>query len=142
MGEKVFHINPDGKNLDGIRIERDPALVHLYAGPSFHMEGFVVGNRAGLTALRDAINKALEGEEYHNAARTPRNEGGVFTRDGEGYEIIVIRQDTSWQGKAWSDLALPYTAEDGMLQNTEKDHWPHQLLTKEDDERFYGQKTT
>lgn len=139
----MFHINPDGKNLDNIKIERDPPLLHLYAGPSFHMEGYVVGNRAGLTALRDAINRTLaQDKDYHSADATPRGEGGVFTRDGEGYEVIVIRQDTSWQGAAWSNMALPYTDEDGRMQNTEQTYWPHQLLTPEEIERLYGKKTT
>lgn len=135
----MFHINPDGKTLGGIKIERDPPLLHLYAGPSYHMEGYVVGNRAGLTALRDAINHALEGEDFHNASITPKGEGCVFTRDGEGYEVIVIRQDTSWQGAAWSDLALPYTAEDGRLSILDTDHGPDALLAPADQEKLWPQ---
>jgi hypothetical protein len=86
-------------------------IVHLYAGPSYHMEGYIVASRQGLEKLRDAINKVLEG---NNFAVTE-----VFTSDGEGYDLFVIKHDTSWD-----DVALPYTE---YYQNNQA-KWPYQLL--------------
>lgn len=55
-------------------------ILHLIAQPYWHRPAFVVGNRDGLTALRDAIDAALAGGEP--AAET-------MCRDGEGYRIHV-----------------------------------------------------
>jgi hypothetical protein len=134
----MSHINPDGTDI-GTGEKRVPPLLHLYAGPSFHMEGYVVGNREGLTKLRDAINAALEREDcdFNAAVTTDYHDSCVFVSDGEGYDIYVIRQDTDWQKDPWDHLAVPYTAEDGLCQiNEETAIWPHQLISDEFLERL------
>lgn len=105
----------------------NPDLLHLYAGPSFHMEGYIVGTESGLKKLRDAIDKALQEDQLQNASVTDT----IYTKDGEGYNIFIIRQDTDWQQKPWDKIALPYTHEDGLLQNTKDSLEPYELLTKE-----------
>lgn len=58
----------------------DP-LLHLYTQAHWHDAGHVVGDRAGLTALRDAIDRALT-----NKAAAAH----VSAADGEGYAVVVI----------------------------------------------------
>lgn len=101
----------------------DPELLHLYAGPSFHSDGFIVGNRKALERLRDALNEVLKSEDEQATATVK-----AFTSDGEGYDAIVIRQDSNWQNGIWNKLALPYTAEDGLTQVSDSDIWPEDLI--------------
>lgn len=107
----------------------DPPLLHLYSNPSYHMDAHVVGNRAGLIALRDAINEALEGDTDSNVSVTPDREGVVFTTDGEGYAVVVIRQDTPWREQTWIDMLLSYTEESSLdgAKESSLTIWPHQL---------------
>lgn len=95
-------------------MSKDPAVLHLYPGASYHDEGYVVGNRAGLLNLRDAIDRALEKQH---------SETTVFVSDGEGYEVFVIMQDTSWQDKIWQNLLLPYAKD-----SNPNVLYPHQLI--------------
>ncbi len=115
------HINPDGCDLSGQ--PRDPALLHLYAQAMYHFEAYVVGNRAGLLKLREAIDAALAGE----GSRGTGCARDVFVRDGEGYDVFVVREDAPWRGPPWDRLAVPYT--DESASSKRKDAiWPHQLV--------------
>lgn len=70
--------------------------VHILPQQCWHDPAFIVGNREGLTALRDAINDAL----IHESASTE-----VFADDGEGYRVAVVyRHDMS-------DVPFGYTDE-------------------------------
>lgn len=93
-------------------------MLHLYAQPFWHAEAYIVGDREGLTALRNAIDAALE---------TGRATALPFASDGEGYELEIVAVSTE---DAWR-LAVPYT--DEMAQgNQHKDEsvlWPFQLLS-------------
>ncbi len=60
----------------------DLPLVHVYGQFTYHDDAVIRGNRNGLTALRDAIDRALAGID--DAAE-------VFANDGEGYRIVVMR---------------------------------------------------
>lgn len=72
-------------------------VLHIYPQLMWHDDAYIFGNRAGLTRLRDAINKALE---------LPASvaECESFTSDGEGYSTYVrIMSD-----KDADELRLPY----------------------------------
>ena len=71
-------------------------LLHIYAQSQQHDEAWIVGDREGLTRLRDAITSALESRP--SAAHS-------FTADGEGFAAIVVLS-----GEARIErLALPYS---------------------------------
>lgn len=74
-------------------------FVHLYAQAFNHDEGWVVGNRRGLTALRDALSSVLEGPSTLCSKQ-------VFTGDGEGYVMLVSLSENE---PNFLKLVLPYT---------------------------------
>lgn len=76
-------------------------LLHLYAQFWWHCDAKVVGNRKGLTALRDAINRVLESCQ-------PVRSDDVFCNDGEGYVVVVAQCED--EDMAMS-LPTPYTDE-------------------------------
>ena len=79
----------------------DLPLLHLHAQEQEHAEAWVVGNRAGLVALRDALDRAL-------AMNVPTS-AHAFVNDGEGFALIVIPDDSPWLSPAWTQAARPYT---------------------------------
>ena len=87
------------------------SLLHLIAQATWHSPAFVVGNRLGLTALRDTIDKALQDGE---AAIE------VSADDGEGYGVHVrcVASD------AMADIPLGYTA--GYAAGNRE--WPEWML--------------
>jgi hypothetical protein len=64
--------------------------LHIHAQPGQHDEAWLTGDRAGLLALRDAIDAAL-------AAGTSAAE--IMPGDGEGYTVVVecLPDDHDWQ---------------------------------------------
>lgn len=56
--------------------------LHLYGQYVEHSSAAIIGNATGLKTLRDAIDKALEGQT---------GDADVFCTDGEGYGIKVTR---------------------------------------------------
>ena len=77
-------------------------LLHIYAQEAWHDDAFIVGNRLGLEALRDAISEALE---------KGRARADAYVTDGEGYEIKILCEDLEWKEDFWNNLSLPYTDE-------------------------------
>lgn len=55
--------------------------MHIYPQYTYHSEAFIRGDRAALMKLRDAIDKALAGDQNAHAE--------VFAKDGEGYAVQV-----------------------------------------------------
>ncbi|MCM8735932.1 hypothetical protein M5E06_17500 [Azospirillum sp. A1-3] len=78
------------------RILRQIPMVHLYGQPSWRDDAHIIGNRAGLESLRDAIDKAL---------KTGAEEAEVFATDGEGYGIQVVELNDA----ILDDMRPPYT---------------------------------
>lgn len=78
------------------RILRQLPMVHLYGQPSWHDDARIIGNRAGLEALRDAIDKAL---------RSGAEEAEVYACDMEGYGIKVVELSDTLM----DEMPLPYT---------------------------------
>lgn len=65
-------------------------LLHLYEQSSWHEDGYILGNRKGLEALRDAISAALDGKP--EAAKVTQN-------DGEFYHLTVRCVGDAWMSK-------------------------------------------
>ena len=60
----------------------DP-MIHIYPSEMHHAEATILGNRAGLQALRDLIDAALREASPNDLAHS------FLPADGEGYSIIV-----------------------------------------------------
>lgn len=81
--------------------DQDTPAIHIYPQYSWHADAWIVGNRVGLQALRDAINKALETGKPKVC--------DAFPCDGEGYGILVAElKDDQIQ-----ELHLPYYEQSG-----------------------------
>jgi len=66
-------------------------LLHIYAQEFEHGEAVIKGNTAGLTELRDTLNRALA-----NGSAKSMDKDELFTADGEGYEVQVELHDGHW----------------------------------------------
>lgn len=74
-------------------------LLHVYAQGQWHGDAWLVGDREGLTALRDAVDRALtDGSAACEA----------FVDDGEGYAVLVVHLD---HDGPWGRMRSPYIAE-------------------------------
>lgn len=105
------HINPP---LPSDKLpKKDPPLLHIFAQFAHHDEAFIIGNLEGLKKLHEVLTSIIHGvrddqlDEHFNVDSVY----DVFTNDGEGYEIVVILEDSPWSGKYWRRLAEPYTWE-------------------------------
>lgn len=99
-------------------------LLHVYGQEGPHDDVVILGNRDGLTALRDTINRVLVGTKAQGVALSvgPRE---PMTSDGEGFGLVVMRDDTEWQEATWQAYALPYTNEDEC--SSDDALWPHRI---------------
>lgn len=95
------------------------ALVHVHGQKAWHDDVYIVGNRAGLTVLHDAVNRAL-----NNPDETASTE--AFVSDGEGFELVIIHNDQPWQSDSWRRAAVPYT-EEYARENRRNTVWPWNL---------------
>ena len=77
-----------------------PALLHVHAQWEWHQPVFIVGNKSGLIALRNAVDTAIQQGSGRGLA-TPK--------DGEEYAFYVLMDDSDWQSESWRQAALPYT---------------------------------
>ena len=91
--------------------------LHIYAQDVWHDEAFIVGNREGLEALRDALNKALE---------NPFSTARCFVNDGEGYACYIAECKDE---QKLDLLAVPYTDQIATEQN-ESSIWPEQFFAE------------
>jgi len=108
------------------------SLLHLYAQSWEHNDAWIVGNREGLTALRDALNRALETETTKPTACL------AFATDGEGYACFIVPNDADWQSDRWMRLYLPYTDETAKDHRKDEDVLtPYQLLEEGEYKRLY-----
>jgi hypothetical protein len=73
--------------------------LHVYSQIHGHDSVYIVGDLSGLLALRKAVDEALDRQAGKQEA---------FAGDGEGFEIIVARVDSSAD---WENLLLPYPIE-------------------------------
>lgn len=97
--------------------------LHIYAQGFWHDTAYIVGDRAGLTALRDALNVALE---KGCGACEP------FASDGEGYETRVeLCEDEA----TWKALQMPYTDTDMDIATWKGKHPAYVFDDRVDDNR-------
>lgn len=94
---------------------KDPEYgqVHVYGQPTYHSEAYITGDRAGLEALRRAVDAAL---------RDNISSATVSTNDGEGYSLVVVKLETEQMDVA----ELPYTDNGWMILAQHRNH-PTQL---------------
>ncbi len=89
-------------------------LLHVYGQHAQHSPLGIVGNRNGLTVLRDAIDAVLRGEYRPRppdapAGRAMENHTSAMTSDGEGYSVVVELVERPWGHREWETRPLPYT---------------------------------
>ena len=93
-------------------------ILNIYGQPMEHFDARIVGNREGLTELRDTINNALMSGQK---AKTLESHDPLFASDGEGYSVLIECHNDEWgiEGGAnsfWNkDLSNPeYTRYTGQ----------------------------
>lgn len=74
-------------------------IVHLYAQSQWHMPAKIMGNRMGLTQLRDALDHAI---------KLGVVEITVMASDGEGYPITVQKASDRQLDNAPSHYTADY----------------------------------
>ena len=98
-------------------------LLHIYPQLAEHCEAKIMGNKAALRLLRNAIDRALEygksavageGGEHRNpdgsliSMREGQTEDQViFARDGEGYQVDIYVMPDDWNDDRWKECE-PY----------------------------------
>ena len=90
------------------------SLLHVHAQWEWHEPAFILGNKTGLLALRNAIDVAIQ--QGSGRALT-------MTRDGEEYVIYVLMDNSDWQSESWRQAALPYT-DSSAAEAREEAVWP------------------
>lgn len=73
------------------------SILHIYGQGGWHDAALLLGDRDALIRLRDAVDEAIAS----GAGRCD-----VFTGDGEGYPVLVVRHEET------ELVLLPYTEED------------------------------
>jgi hypothetical protein len=79
---------------------RTPPRVHVYAQGAYHDDVLLIGDKAGLHALCQAVVSALRDGRGHSI---------VFAADGEGFDVHCVLLEAD-DGR-WDRLRLPYTDE-------------------------------
>ncbi|MGE5593063.1 MAG: hypothetical protein ACM3X3_05220 [Betaproteobacteria bacterium] len=93
------------------------SYLHVYGQEQWHDDVQIIGNKRALQALRDAVNAVLQEHKEEASMDT------VFTGDGEGYRVTVIRLDDE---RTWPTLAVPYTDEFAR-ETREGAVWPDRI---------------
>ena len=94
-------------------------LLHIYGQEAWHGDAFIVGDTTALTALRDAIDKALLDKSVYGGVEFTQS----FTNDGEGYTTAVVKLDKS---EDFDRMAVPYTAEEAA-ERRDVGIWPWEI---------------
>lgn len=81
----------------------DFKYLHLYAQHAHHFESIIVGNKAALIELRNAIDGALA---------TGKGKAHFFASDDEGYEAYVALMNEEDE-ELFQSLEMPYTEQYG-----------------------------
>ena len=87
-------------------------IVHLYAGSGPHEDSVIVGDREGLTNLRNAIDEALGRGKPAGLSSTT-----IFVNDGEGFDCFIVCDNMD---RLIKDLATPYTGESSIDHDEKK----------------------
>ena len=115
----------------------DLNLLHIYAQQHEHDAAWIVGSKGGLTALRDAIDRAIkDGEGY-----TPIAHDEVMASDGEGYSVRIIQDNSDWGAPpaesetVWDLLECPYVGGGPYQESRPNVIWPWSLWDWEAEKR-------
>lgn len=76
-------------------------ILHLHQQKAWHDDSYIVANRAGLIAIRSAIDRALASGQAEVADTS-------FCADGEGFRLFVVPYDYELHTEQWDELRLPY----------------------------------
>jgi hypothetical protein len=97
------------------------AILKVYPAKFWHGDVTIVGNRIGLTKLKEAIEKALLGEL-----------GDALVQESDGCEYIVYPKmyDGDLLDDEWTRFPLHY--DDGEITQEEEDFLSKFLLTEKD----------
>lgn len=88
--------------------EAQDKIVGIFPQKSFHHNAYIIGGRKGLEALRDALNKALDGEARYGISTGIAH---VTPGDDEVYTLAVMLDHDlteQEQGNGEADIPLPY----------------------------------
>jgi hypothetical protein len=104
----------------------DEGILHVYSPSAHHGDASVVGTRAGLALLRDALTWLLAQPTEGTATSVL-----TFTADGEGYHLDVMLEADS----GMDAYVLPYTAPyatDPAQSEPYNDNWPKKRQHREE----------
>ena len=99
----------------------DKAILKVYPAKFWHDDVVIVGNKAGLTRLKEAIETALSGK-LGNAL--------VQETDGCEYNICPKMHDGDLLDEVWLDFPAHY--EDGDISQEEQEFLSKFLLSEKD----------
>ncbi|WP_367659712.1 hypothetical protein [Cytobacillus gottheilii] len=105
MGKFLSVENGGLKAVDSLTFR----IVNIYAQTDKSAESVIVGSRAGLEALRKALELALEYGE--SSCRVAPN-------DMDTYEIRVLLNNEPMDSPFWSKMKLPYSELDDCCNET------------------------
>lgn len=98
--------------------EMNLGWLHLFGQIIWHDDAYIVGDRAGIEMLRDALTAALDDPQGVSMC------ADVFTNDGEGYGVSIHVLPAGEMDR----LAVPYT--DGLARAPVNSMWPWTLPVK------------
>lgn len=87
------------------------SVLHIHEQEGNHEEAWIVGNRESLTALRDALTRAIDSDQPQSCIS--------FASDGEGYHVLILRVEDQ---KVWDTLLPPY------CHPTRRFMWPPTII--------------
>ena len=108
--------------------DKDYKALNIYSQKYPHEEAIVIGNKAGLIELRNAIDKALLNPDHHELTND-----SVFVWDGEGYDVLVHCTEDEDNLK---EFGLPYTC-DWWKKNKVSDWHPTPIVCRHIDGRVF-----
>ena len=94
-------------------------LLHVYSQAAEHDEAYLIGNRQALAALRAALDRLLTGMPQDAVSLDAE------VNDGEGYALVILMDDTPWDGPSWTQRAVPYVRDYAQERRPEA-MWPTQ----------------
>ena len=74
-------------------------ILNIYGQPFEHTEAKIVGTTEGLTALRDALNRAITngiGSNTDDDYKQDDSDTVLWASDGEGYSVIIEVHNDTW----------------------------------------------
>jgi len=74
-------------------------ILNIYGQPFHHAEAKIIGTTRGLTALRDALNRAITNGIGSNTVDDYNQDDSntvLWASDGEGYDVIIEVHNDIW----------------------------------------------